>query len=69
MAGRPRKLTDKLKQMLGKWLTTPQLPPIGLAIGGVLECVRAQLAPLPPPVAAKMEGLTDSIVTQMGCII
>lgn len=62
-------LTDKLKQMLGKWLTAPQVPPLGLAIGGILECVRAQLAPLPPPAAAKMEAITDSIVLSMGIVL
>lgn len=62
-------ITEKLKQMLGKWLTSPMVPPIGLAVGAVLECVRAQMAPLPAPIAAKVESVTDGIVTQMGMVI
>lgn len=62
-------ITDKLKQMLGKWLTAPQVPPLGIAIGGILECIRHYAAPLPPPAAAKMESVTDSIALQLGMVI
>lgn len=62
-------ITEKLKQMLGKWLTAPQVPPLGMAIGGVLECVRAQMAPLPAPIAAKIESVTDGIALQLGLVL
>jgi len=62
-------MSDKLMQMLGKWLTAPMVPPIGLTVGAVLECVRAQMAPLPPPIASKMESVTDALVSQLGFIL
>jgi len=62
-------ITDKVRQMLGKWITCPMILPIGLAIGGMLECVRAQMPTLPPPAAAKMESITDGIVKSLGIVI
>ena len=55
--------------MLGKWITCPMILPIGLAVGGILECVRAQIPNLPPPAAAKMESATDGIVKTMGIVL
>jgi len=62
-------IPDKLKQMLGKWLTAPMVPPIGLAVGAILECIRAQMAPLPAPIAAQVEAFADGITSQLGMCI
>jgi len=62
-------LPEKAKQMLGKWLTAPMVPPIGLAVGAILECVRAQMAPLPAPIAAKTEAFADSLQAMLGMVI
>ena len=62
-------MTEKAKQMLGKWLTAPMIPPIGLTVGAVLECIRAQAAPLPAPAAAQLESMSNSIATQLGMVL
>jgi len=62
-------IPEKAKQMLGKWLTAPMVPPIGLAVGAILECVRAQMAPLPPPIAAKVEAFADGLAARLGMVI
>jgi hypothetical protein len=62
-------IAEKTIQMFEKWVITPLCPPIGVAVGAMLECIRHYLSPLPPPLASEIESQSDNIIPSMGCII
>lgn len=62
-------LMDKGRQMLAKWIVAPQLLPMGQIVGTLLECARATMAPLPPPIAAQMEAAANSLMMQLGLAV
>ena len=62
-------LVDKGRQVFAKWLVTPTMIPLGLAIATIFECLRAVAAPLDPANASKMESMAGAIILQLGMAI
>jgi hypothetical protein len=48
------------------WLVAPQIPPLGVPLRAVFECVRAYLAPLLPPNSQQLEEIGDTMIPNLG---
>lgn len=54
---------------LAKWLASPQLPPLGVFLDALLHCLMNLIPVNVPPLAARMESVSDSLIERLGMCI
>lgn len=58
-----------LAKGLAKWMAAPQLPPLGVFLDALLHCLMNLIPVNVPPLAARMESLSDSLIERLGICI
>lgn len=59
-------LVKATAKAFAKWLTAPQVPPIGIAISAIFAYLMGLIPSNPPPTSAKMEAMADSMLLLLG---
>ncbi len=54
------------RQIFAKWIVTPTMPPIGLIVAAIQMVIQSNAPSTPPPLAAKTEAQTDSLILKIG---
>lgn len=54
------------RQIFAKWIVTPTMPPIGLIVAAIQMVIQSYAPSTPPPLAAKTEAQTDSLILKIG---
>jgi hypothetical protein len=62
-------VVKEAKKALNKWITCPMVPPMGIAVSGIIGMVQCMTPSLPAPVAAKIESEKGSIMPSIGGIV
>ena len=58
-------LAKAIRKAIAKWMATPSVPPIGIAVAAILQMIMG-LAPNSPVTAAQMESQADSMLLLLG---
>lgn len=59
-------LVKATAKAFAKWLTAPQVPPIGIAVSAMFVFLMSQIPNNPPQVSAQMEAQADAFLLQLG---
>ena len=62
-------LVKALLKAFAKWINSPQVPPIGIAVSAIFVFLMSLIPANTPPTSAKMEAQADAFLLQLGgCI-
>lgn len=59
-------LAKATAKAFAKWLTAPQVPPIGIAVSAIFAYLMSLIPANTPPTSAKMEAMADSFLLLLG---